>query len=112
MDAAVHDAQPHQPFLDDRARSLAQRRGDRGDLATYAGAGRIRGRAGGRQRVGVPQTTWMTCDGRIRQAIVCAECSLNMTLQLSAPVNIRRAKSNAQDLPAPKWRMWYRPCVD
>jgi len=82
MDAAVHVAQPDQPFLDDRARSLAQRRGDRGDLAAYAGAGRIRGRAGGRQRMEVPQTTWMTCDGSIHYAIVCAECCLTMPLQL------------------------------
>ncbi len=82
MDAAVHVAQPDQSFLDDRARSLAQRRGDRGDLAAYAGAGRIRGRAGGRQRMEVPQTTWMTCDGSIHYAIVCAECCLTMPLQL------------------------------
>ena len=87
MDAAVHVAQPDQPFLDDRARSPAQRRGDRGDLAAYAGAGRIRGRSGGRQRMEVPQTTWMICAERRRQTIVCAECCLIMPLQLSAQVN-------------------------
>src|SRR5262249_60247530 len=60
MDATIHAAQPNQPFRDDCPRDPAAERRPRSALAAPAGADWVRGCAGRRQRLAIPQTTGVT----------------------------------------------------